>query len=85
MYSHPSSNFLILLKYGANYKTASTLTFAVYMLTQHPNIVRRLREEVLNKVGHDRPTFEQMKEMKFLRAFINGALNSLLVFALLIV
>jgi cytochrome P450 len=42
------------------------------MLTQHPDISRRLREEVLNTVGRGRPTFEQMKEMKYLRAFING-------------
>jgi hypothetical protein len=48
------------------------------MLTQHPNITRRLREEILNTVGHSRPTLEQMKEMKYLRAFINGAFNSVL-------
>jgi cytochrome P450 len=45
------------------------------MLTQHPDITRRLREEISNTVGHCRPTLEQMKEMKYLRAFINGALD----------
>lgn len=55
--------------------TASTLTFSMYMLTQHPDIVRRLREEILNTVGHGRPTFEQIKEMKYLRAFINEILR----------
>jgi hypothetical protein len=42
------------------------------MLTQHPHITRRLREEILDKVGNARPTLEQMKDMKYLRAFING-------------
>jgi len=55
--------------------TATTLTFAMYMLTQHPNIAQRLREEILNIVGRGRPTFDQMKQMKYLRAFINGTLS----------
>jgi hypothetical protein len=75
MYSRLLSDYL--RKYGLLYQTASTLTFAAYMLTQHPDIARRLREEILNKIGHGRPTFEQMKEMKYLRAFINGVLNFL--------
>lgn len=50
------------------------------MLTQHPDIVRRLREEILDTVGCGRPTFERMKEMKYLRAFINGTPNYFLKF-----
>jgi len=48
----------------------------MYMLTQHPHIVRRLREEIMKTVGDGRPTLEQMKEMKYLRAFINGTPNT---------
>ena len=44
----------------------------MYMLTQHPHVTRHLREEILDKVGYSRPTFDQMKDMKYLRAFING-------------
>ena len=45
----------------------------MYMLTQHPDIERRLREEIFEKVGGtSRPTYDQMREMKFMRAFING-------------
>jgi Cytochrome P450 len=64
-----------LLEFRALHQTASTLTFAMYMLTQHPDITQRLRDEIFNTVGRGRPTFEQMKEMKYLRAFINGTLN----------
>ena len=54
-------------------QTSATLTFAIYMLTQHPHVVRRLRGEVLDTIGPDsRPTFEQVKEMAYLRAFIDG-------------
>ena len=53
----------------------------MYMLTQHPDIAQRLREEILNTVGRGRPTFDQMKQMKYLRAFINGKLNLFLICA----
>ncbi|EIW81921.1 cytochrome P450 [Coniophora puteana RWD-64-598 SS2] len=56
--------------------TAGTLTMAVYMLSQHPDILRRLREEVLNKVGPSRrPTLEEMRDMKYMRAFLNEVLR----------
>ena len=53
-------------------QTALTLTMAIYMLSQHPDSLCRLREEVLTKVGTRRPTYDDIKEMKYLRAFING-------------
>ncbi|KAF5371946.1 hypothetical protein D9615_008111 [Tricholomella constricta] len=55
--------------------TASLLTFAMYMLTQHPAIVTRLRAEILCTVGTARPTYEHIKEMKYMRAFINETLR----------
>ncbi|RDB15427.1 hypothetical protein Hypma_004172 [Hypsizygus marmoreus] len=56
--------------------TASTLTFAIYMLTQHPDITKRLREEIFRTVGQTgRPTYEHIKEMKYLRAFVNETLR----------
>jgi hypothetical protein len=40
----------------------------------HPEVMARLRAEVMEKVGPaNRPTYEDIKEMKFLRAVINGA------------
>jgi len=43
------------------------------MLAQHPPILHRLRQEILKQVGpHRRPTFDDFREMKFLRAVING-------------
>jgi hypothetical protein len=47
------------------------------MLAEHPKILQRLREEILQKVGPQRrPTHDDFKEMKFLRAVINGKASS---------
>ncbi|EIM82729.1 cytochrome P450 monooxygenase pc-3 [Stereum hirsutum FP-91666 SS1] len=59
--------------------TAATLTFAVYMLAQHPDILSRLREEIFTKLGAGangrRPTHEDLRDMKYLRAVINETLR----------
>lgn len=57
-------------------QTAGLLTFVIYLLSQHPNILARLREEILSQVGSTKhPTPEDLREMKFLRAVINGMCN----------
>ncbi|KAF9236405.1 cytochrome P450 [Melanogaster broomeanus] len=43
--------------------TTATLTFAVYMLSQHSDVLARLREEILTKVGGRRPTHDDLKDM----------------------
>ncbi|PIL36132.1 cytochrome P450 [Ganoderma sinense ZZ0214-1] len=56
--------------------TASTLTFAVYRLAERPDILQRLREEILNVVGPSRrPSYDDIRNMKFLRAVINETLR----------
>ena len=42
------------------------------MLAEHPDVCTRLRTEILEKVGIRRPTYEDIRDMKYLRAFING-------------
>ena len=54
--------------------TAATLTFVIYFLSMYPDVMDRLRKEVLDKVGAGkRPTYDDIREMKYLRAVINGA------------
>ncbi|KAF8654872.1 hypothetical protein AX16_003333 [Volvariella volvacea WC 439] len=56
--------------------TASALTFIVYMLAEHPSVLRRLREEILTQIGPTRrPTPEDFRDMKYLRAVINETLR----------
>ncbi|KAJ7123182.1 cytochrome P450 [Mycena epipterygia] len=56
--------------------TAATLTFGVYMLSEHPEIMDRLRNEILSMVGSSKmPTYDDIRSMKYLRAFINETLR----------
>ncbi|EGO01601.1 hypothetical protein SERLA73DRAFT_176994 [Serpula lacrymans var. lacrymans S7.3] len=56
--------------------TASTLTFVIYLLSTHPHVFKRLQEEVITKIGPtDRPTYDNIREMKYLRAVINETLR----------
>ncbi|KAI6122911.1 cytochrome P450 [Pisolithus croceorrhizus] len=56
--------------------TASTLTFLVYVLSQRPDVLKRLRTEVLRTVGGSRaPTYDNVREMKYMRAVINETLR----------
>ncbi|KAJ7239178.1 cytochrome P450 monooxygenase pc-3 [Mycena haematopus] len=56
--------------------TASLLTFTVYMLAEHPEIVSKLREEILRVVGPtQRPTLDDFRTMKYLRAVLNETLR----------
>lgn len=48
------------------------------MLADNPHVLHRLREEILSVLGTDRtPTFEHVREMKYLRAVINGETSRL--------
>ncbi|TEB23871.1 cytochrome P450 monooxygenase pc-1 [Coprinellus micaceus] len=56
--------------------TASTLTWCIYLLSQHRNVLERLRAEILEKVGPmRRPDFDDLKELKYMRAVINETLR----------
>ncbi|KAG6874015.1 hypothetical protein C0995_007972 [Termitomyces sp. Mi166 len=56
--------------------TTNSISYAIYMLAKHPNVLSRLRNEILSKVGSvRRPTYDDMREMKYLRAVINETLR----------
>ncbi|GBE84577.1 cytochrome P450 monooxygenase pc-3 [Sparassis latifolia] len=56
--------------------TAASLTFVVYFLGMYPRVLERLRSEILEKVGPiSRPTYQDIREMKYLRAVINETLR----------
>ncbi|KAG9032610.1 hypothetical protein FRB95_001196 [Tulasnella sp. JGI-2019a] len=58
--------------------TASNLTWNIYFLATHPLVMSRLRQEILDIVGpNQRPTFDQIKGMTYLRAVINESLRVL--------
>ena len=45
----------------------------MYCLAMYPDILERLRREILTVVGKERnPTYDDIKEMKYLKAVLNG-------------
>ncbi|KAJ7140381.1 cytochrome P450 [Mycena filopes] len=51
-------------------------TFTVYMLAEHPDVLAKLRQEILEHVGEKgRPSAEDIKGMKYLRAVLNEVLR----------
>ncbi|KAF8600071.1 CYP63 cytochrome P450 monooxygenase-like protein [Ceratobasidium sp. AG-I] len=56
--------------------TAATLTFAVYLLATNPEVMAKLRKEIIEHVGPSNyPTSDDFREMKYLRAVINETLR----------
>ncbi|KAI0143026.1 cytochrome P450 [Xylariaceae sp. FL1272] len=56
--------------------TAATLSWAFYELAACPDKVDRLRAEVLEHIGvHDAPTYETLKNMKYLRYVLQETLR----------
>jgi cytochrome P450 len=54
--------------------TASLLAHLWYILARRPDIFKKLRAEVLH-LGDREPSFEQIKEMKYLQYCLNEALR----------
>lgn len=60
-------------------QTAHAITAVIYFLvTEDPRIMMTLRKEIFDAVGPSKtvPTFEQIKEMKYLRAVAHGQSQS---------
>ncbi|KAJ6619477.1 cytochrome P450 monooxygenase pc-3 [Mycena sp. CBHHK59/15] len=56
--------------------TQWTCTVIVYFLAMYPQVNSRLREEILEHVGPTRrPTYDDIRDMKYLRAVINEAMR----------
>lgn len=56
--------------------TACTLTWALYHLSLSPRILATLRQEILETVGKERtPTYEDLKNMKYLQHILNETLR----------
>ncbi|KAJ3515203.1 hypothetical protein NLJ89_g1903 [Agrocybe chaxingu] len=68
--------FLANLLVAGRDTTMALLTFSTYMMAEHPQLEQRLRQEIYEKVGPTgRPTYENMREMRFMRAFLNEVLR----------
>ncbi|KAK7018487.1 cytochrome P450 monooxygenase CYP63 [Favolaschia claudopus] len=56
--------------------TACLLTFVTYFMAIYPDMARKLRAEVLEHCGpHGAPTYENIRDMRYMRAVINEVLR----------
>lgn len=56
--------------------TAASLSWTIYELARHPEVMRKLRREILDVVGPERtPTYADLKGMKYLQNVMNEALR----------
>jgi cytochrome P450 len=56
--------------------TACTLTWVIYHLSVDPKMLAKFRQEIIDHVGLERqPTYQDLKDMKFLQHMINEALR----------
>ncbi|KAJ3570616.1 hypothetical protein NPX13_g5674 [Xylaria arbuscula] len=56
--------------------TAATLSWTIYELGRHPEVVQKLRKEIIETVGLARtPTYEDLKSMKYLQYVANETLR----------
>jgi Cytochrome P450 len=61
--------------------TACTLSWLFYELSYHPQVYSRLREEIIRTVGVDgKPTYEDLKGMKYLQWCLNESISPFLIF-----
>jgi len=51
----------------------------IYILSQHPHVTDRLRQEVLAHLGTTRrPTFDNIRNMKYPRVVLNGKSSAMI-------
>ncbi|KAJ7103825.1 cytochrome P450 [Mycena epipterygia] len=56
--------------------TMHVMTMVIYFLSMYPDVCSRLRDEVITHVGPSRrPTYDDIKDMKYLRAVINESMR----------
>lgn len=67
---------LISVLLAARDTTAATLSWALYELSLQPELVEKLRTEILDTVGPSKvPSYTDLKDMKFVQSVINETLR----------
>ncbi|XP_044507914.1 cytochrome P450 97B2, chloroplastic [Mangifera indica] len=55
--------------------TAAVLTWAVFLLAQHPSKIRKAQAEIDSVLGQEKPTFESLKKLQYIRLIVAESLR----------
>jgi len=70
---------LMSVLFAGSDTTASAMTWVIYELSRHPEVVTKLRHHIYEVLGtsdwNRRPTYDELKSMKFLQHVINETLR----------
>ncbi|KAI1913305.1 hypothetical protein LOZ61_002841 [Ophidiomyces ophidiicola] len=55
--------------------TAATLAFCIFELSRHPAVVEKLHAEIDTVCGKRKPTYAELKEMKYLNSVLNETMR----------
>lgn len=66
---------LLTLTLAGHETTSNALSFAIYLLSRHPDVARRVREEEAKVLGGRAPSLEDLQAMPYMRAVIEETLR----------
>ncbi|KAK7443501.1 hypothetical protein VKT23_015674 [Stygiomarasmius scandens] len=66
---------LLSLLLASRDTTACLLTYVIYFMAMYPDMAQRLRTEVLEHCGRGLPTYDQIRNLKYMRAVLNETLR----------
>ncbi|KAI5983159.1 cytochrome P450 monooxygenase CYP63 [Pisolithus marmoratus] len=66
---------LLNILLAARDTTACLLTYVTYFLALHPDVAKKLRQEVAHVCGDQPPTYENIRKMKYMKAVIDETLR----------
>jgi cytochrome P450 len=69
---------LINVLLAARDTTASSLSWLFYEFAYHPEIYVKVRDEVLKSIGMRNPTYDDLKNMKYLQHCLNEGMNQVI-------
>ena len=62
--------------FGAGHETSSNaLTWTLYLLSQHPEVVEKIREEVDSIFGNRKPTFQEIMQLTYTKQVIDEGMR----------
>ena len=68
-------NHIIMFLLVGHDSTSSLLTSLIYMLTQHPDVEDKIREEIETVIGDGKPNMENIKKLTYTMAVVKETLR----------